>query len=243
MDGKFFRLHFFYEFIGTFFLVMANTMLTSSPDPNRDSIAFINWFVWGGMRYIRPSTTLDPLQTLGPELVVLGYYWSAKGWLKILGSIAFQLGGSIAGAYLSFLFQGSDDALFSQNLTMPAEGSSISPYEMFLGDFIFCFAMDCVNYAFIWQMIEDFKKAQGNAQTPDPDTVVSMPRIEGPAAGAVLFLAIECMFYTTRGSFIITRSFGPAVLLNDFTNLGWYFLGQCAGQLCACLCFVFAFFD
>lgn len=251
MNAKFFKAHFFFEFFGTAMFVFVNTMLGSSIDPNR---AFTTSFVWGGIRWIRPSAMLDPLQTLVPELLILRYHLSLLGWFKIIGSIAMQIGGCIFGAYMSYLFQGSNEEFFSENLTAPPDGVSAPAYLLMLGDFIWVFPMGLVSYTYIWSLIKKYKDKQDklaaescgieiNGQPEDSDDVQLIPQIEAAATGSVLFLAIDSMYQTTKGSFIITRSLGPAIILNNYTFLGWYFLGQVAGQLLACLCVYFALFD
>ena len=106
-------------------------------------------------------------------------------------------------------------------------------------------------YSYRWQLIRDYQEAH-KPQPPcavpaepktEEESVQTIPRIEPIAAASVLAVAISAMRYTTNGSFIITRSLGPAIILGFYDNLFYYFLGQVAGQVTACVFVRIVLFD
>jgi hypothetical protein len=249
MTSHFFKAHFFFEFVGTALFVFVSTMISHlGVTFSLDSYAFMPSLVWGAIRFIRPSTTLSPFSTLIPELIILQYHSSAKGWLKIIGSIACQLGGAVFGAWLAFFFQGSDSDAFAVNLTAPAPNSATTVYQMMLGDFVWCLAIGCAEYAYMWRLIKAYKESRSNdlgfeIEAEDEGAVQLVPQYDAAGIAGILMVALYTMYDTTRGSFIVTRSFGPAVILNNFGNLGFYVLGQFAGYLLACLLVFVYLFD
>jgi len=165
---------------------------------------------------------------------------------KILGTIGFQIAGAVFGAWLAYFFQGSEPAAFTANLTMPYAGVPTTEYQMMLSDLLWSFGIGLVAFSYIHQTVKDYQEKKSKKSLEQTDAVgelQALPKIEGAAVGAVLFLAIAMMYYTTRGSFVLTRSLGPAMVLGVYTSLGWYVLGQSAGYLAAAILVAFALFD
>jgi hypothetical protein len=249
MDTQFFLLHFLVEFLGSAFFLFMQCQVVSSPDPSRDSAAF--WpalAAFGAVRYIRPSATLNPFETLFADVFIFRLHTSWLGVFKILGTIGFQVSGAVFGSWLAYFFQGSEPLVFAANLTMPYPGVPSTEYQLMLGDLLWSFGIGIVAFSYIHQTVKDYKEKNGRRGGVDQDAdapgeLQALPKIEGAAVAAVLFAAIAAMYYTTRGSFVITRSLGPAFVLGAYTNIGWFLLGQSCGYLAAVIVVVFALFE
>ena len=251
MDTKFFLLHFLVEFLGSALLLFMNCQVTSSPNGTADSVGFWQFTVFGGVRWLRPSATLNPFETFFADIFIFRLYESWTGLFKVLGTIGFQIAGGVFGTWLSYFFQGSNSAAFAVNLTTPIGAVPITTYQMMLGDAMGCFGMGVVAFSYIYQTVQDYRtktqKAPMSSSVEEasvtPGELQALPKIESVAVASVLFLAIVAFYYTTHGSFVLTRALGPAMILNDYTNIGYYILGQVVGMLLAVCVVLFVLFD
>ena len=231
-------IHALFELVGSAAFVFGGALSACGSSPSAWSDAAAYSGVWTFFRTARQSASLDPLQSI-PELIVYKYHSTTVGLIKVVSSVIAQLTGSVIGAYLVLVFLDGDTSGLIPAVASEAADRSYNPWILALGDFIWCLIIAGVSYTYQlqtmrdWKLDKDNKKEGGRA----PDTLTAstgsfiQPKIEGAAVGSVLLAAIALMYSFTGGSFIITRSFGPAFVTGIWTNLGWYFLGQVGAHM------------
>nr|ACO10737.1 Aquaporin AQPAe.a [Caligus rogercresseyi] len=210
----------FAEFIGTFILVLigcGSCLGGEKAEIVRISIAF-------GISVASAAQAFGHISGchINPA-VTIGLFFGRKiGLLKGLLYIAAQLLGGLSGAFILYLIS-NKSVRGASRIGMTAIDANLSPFQGFAVEFFITFILVLVVF--------------GAAGDENNDVKGSPPLAIGLSITACHLLAIPL----TGSSMNPARTFGPAVILNDWTNHWVYWAGPCLGGILASYTYMLLF--
>jgi glycerol uptake facilitator-like aquaporin len=255
---------FAFEFLGSMFLFFVGMSQTASPNASPWTQASAFGFTSASIRSLRLGISLNPLDTLA-ELVLFRKKLSLWRYAKALGSIVSQIVGSIIGTYFALQVRGS--VSMQRTFTVP-KTDDVGVMSVVVSEFVFTSIIAFCSMKIQYDTIRSWDEAtsdpviSSNAVIGTPDAVVAVKKkpagllsaiagalssvdIEPVATSGVYVLAVTTMAELTGGSFVLTRSLAPAVVLkgvdfacSEYHWVGVYFASQCVGHLMVVIYFL-----
>lgn len=230
--------HVFAEFLGSFIFIFAGTMQCASPIGGTFSqaAAFSTFFTVA--RSFHKSVNLSPLFSIS-EAIIFAEMRKGIGLVATILSVFAQFAGALTGMSLTYFFYHNHPDRLMKTLTIPKE-DSVEWHHILVSEFLFTFMMSLASFYILFKKHAEFhiKNNPLNHATPASDSEkhsavkdeeIFSFELESSAVGSLYFSGIASMGELTGGSFIITRSFAPAVFKNNFSHFEWYAIGQLVG--------------